>query len=108
MRRAIRDKATGVELAAAEEPQVFEFEGNLYFDPDTVNSEALVVTTETYTCPYKGTCFWVDVKDGARGLYLEPVAAPSDTVRRPTAKPDSTPQPKPADTPVPKPAPERP
>ncbi len=50
----------------------------------------------------------VDVKDGARGLYLEPVAAPSDTVRRPTAKPDSTPQPKPADTPVPKPAPERP
>ncbi|HQR37971.1 MAG TPA: DUF427 domain-containing protein [Blastocatellia bacterium] len=68
MRRAIRDKATGVELAAAEEPQVFEFEGNLYFDPDTVNSEALVVTTETYTCPYKGTCFWVDVKDGARGV----------------------------------------
>ena len=48
----------------------------------------------------------VDVKDGARGLYLEPVAAPAptDTVRGPTAKPD----PKPAAKPVPKPAPERP
>jgi uncharacterized protein (DUF427 family) len=65
MKRAIRDTATGAVLAEAEEPKVFEFEGNLYFDPDTVASELLVVTDATYTCSYKGTCNWVDIRGGA-------------------------------------------
>lgn len=65
MRRAIKDKATGVVLASADEPAVLEFEGNLYFDPNAVDGNALVVTEATYTCPYKGTCNWVDVRGGA-------------------------------------------
>ena len=66
MTRTIREKASGTTLAAADDGAVLEFEGNLYFGPDDVNQGALVVTEATYTCPYKGTCNWVDVLDGPR------------------------------------------
>lgn len=39
-----------------------EFEGNWYFKPQVVKMDYLIVTDRTYTCPYKGTCFWIDVK----------------------------------------------
>ena len=75
--RRITEKATGEVLASAEEGDVLEFEGNLYFDPEAVAADRLTVTEETYTCPYKGTCNWVDVRDGARHVawvYPDPKA----------------------------------
>ena len=56
--------------------EVIGYEGNLYFQPEAVNQAALRVTDRTYTCPYKGTCNWVDYQgaDGGcragRGLGL--------------------------------------
>lgn len=38
------------------------FEGNWYFDPKVVDMSHLVVTNRTYTCPYKGVCFWIDLE----------------------------------------------
>jgi uncharacterized protein (DUF427 family) len=38
------------------------FEGNWYFDPKVVDMSHLVVTERTYTCPYKGVCFWIDLE----------------------------------------------
>jgi uncharacterized protein (DUF427 family) len=37
------------------------FEGNWYFAPDHIDMTHLKVTERTYTCPYKGVCFWVDL-----------------------------------------------
>jgi uncharacterized protein (DUF427 family) len=50
-----------------ENEQVRVFEGNLYFAPEAVNSENLKVTDRTYTCPYKGVCYWIDL-EGPGGL----------------------------------------
>jgi len=79
----IREKSSGTVLAEAESgaPELLTFEGNLYFDPTAVRSEVLKVTERTYTCPYKGTCHWVDyvaadgsaVKDVA-WVYAQPKA----------------------------------
>jgi uncharacterized protein (DUF427 family) len=61
MRVVISEKASGTCLAQGEEGKdVLPYEGNLYFDPSAVNRPALRVTERTYTCPYKGTCHWVD------------------------------------------------
>jgi uncharacterized protein (DUF427 family) len=58
---AIRERESGAVLAEGEPGAgVIEYEGNLYFDPAAVDAEALRVTGRTYTCPYKGTCNWVD------------------------------------------------
>jgi uncharacterized protein (DUF427 family) len=57
----IREARTGIELArGGEGVEVVGYEGNLYFTPTTVNQQVLLVTERTYTCPYKGTCNWVD------------------------------------------------
>jgi len=37
------------------------FEGNWYFAPDHVDMQYLKVTERTYTCPYKGVCYWIDL-----------------------------------------------
>lgn len=59
----IKDAKTGAILASAKKAEgVFLFEGTWYFDEDKVNITHLVVTEETYTCPYKGTCYWIDLK----------------------------------------------
>jgi uncharacterized protein (DUF427 family) len=59
----VKDKHDGTLLAQAEMPQgVFELEGNLYFAPEHVKMERLVVTERTYTCPYKGICYWLDLE----------------------------------------------
>ena len=63
----IREARSGTILAQGEMGnQVVPYEGNLYFQPETVNQEVLRITERTYTCPYKGTCNWVDcqVADG--------------------------------------------
>lgn len=38
------------------------FESNWYFDPAQVDMTHLQVTDRTYTCPYKGTCYWIDLE----------------------------------------------
>ncbi len=57
----INATTTGTRLASADPGLgVDKHEGNWYFDPTTVSLDALNVTDRTYTCPYKGTCNWVD------------------------------------------------
>ena len=60
----IKARKTGEVLASGDEPQqVKRFEGNLYFDPTTVNHAILKVTERIYVCPYKGSCYWVDLEN---------------------------------------------
>lgn len=48
---------------------VVELEGCYYFKPADVDQTRLVTTARTYTCPYKGTCLWVDLStEGQRRL----------------------------------------
>jgi uncharacterized protein (DUF427 family) len=76
----IREASTGATLATGEPgTDVVTYEGNLYFRPEAVETGSLVVTDRTYTCPYKGTCHWVDFQgpDGAKArdvawVYAEP------------------------------------
>ena len=57
----VREKESGATLAEAEEgPSLAKYEGHWYFDPAAVRADVLRVTDRTYTCPYKGTCNWVD------------------------------------------------
>jgi uncharacterized protein (DUF427 family) len=37
-------------------------EGNWYFAPEQVNMKHLRLTDRTYTCPYKGVCYWFDLE----------------------------------------------
>jgi uncharacterized protein (DUF427 family) len=70
----IREKGSGTVLARADEGTgVVSYEGNWYFDPSTVEPGALTVTPRTYTCPYKGTCNWVDYA-GPDGRTVRDVA----------------------------------
>ncbi|OYT72928.1 MAG: hypothetical protein CFK52_03800, partial [Chloracidobacterium sp. CP2_5A] len=81
MKITIRDRATNAVLATAADPsQVLSFEGHWYFAPEAVSQSALKVTSDTYTCSYKGTCNWVSFDDGSRltpqvaWVYLSPKA----------------------------------
>jgi uncharacterized protein (DUF427 family) len=57
----IREQESGAPLAQAEVgPGLATYEGNWYFDPTAVQADVLRITDRTYTCPYKGTCNWVD------------------------------------------------
>jgi len=38
------------------------FEGAWYFDPEAVDMTCLEISQRTYTCPYKGVCYWIDLK----------------------------------------------
>lgn len=58
----IKEKQGGRVLATAPEGAgVRLFEGAWYFDPEAVDMTHLVVTDRTYVCPYKGTCYWIDL-----------------------------------------------
>lgn len=70
----VHEAGSGVVLARGEMGnEVVGYEGNLYFDPGAVNQTALKITERTYTCPYKGTCNWVDYH-GADGTVVRDVA----------------------------------
>jgi uncharacterized protein (DUF427 family) len=70
----IKEKSTSTPLASAEPGVgVEKYEGNWYFDPSAVHSESLKTTERTYTCPYKGTCNWVDFV-GPDGSTVKDVA----------------------------------
>lgn len=56
----------------AESDETIEIENNQYFPPDSVKKEFLKKSGNTYTCPWKGLCYYYDVtvdgktaKDGA-------------------------------------------
>jgi uncharacterized protein (DUF427 family) len=69
MALTIKERTTGNVIASgAENETVRVFEGNWYFKPEAVNMENLRVTERTYTCPYKGICYWIDIEtpDGQR------------------------------------------
>jgi uncharacterized protein (DUF427 family) len=58
----IKARTTGAVIATGKaEETVIPFEGNWYFAPENVNMQHLKVTQRTYTCPYKGVCFWIDL-----------------------------------------------
>lgn len=58
----IKETKMGAVLAAAEESEgVLLFEGAWYFDQDEVDMTYLVVTEDVYVCPYKGTCYWINL-----------------------------------------------
>lgn len=58
----IKEKLNGTVIASGVEDQtVTIFEGHWYFSPEVVNMTHLRVTERTYTCPYKGVCYWVDL-----------------------------------------------
>ena len=70
----IRESKSGTVLAEGQEgAEVVSYEGNLYFAPEAVNNGVLQVTERTYTCPYKGTCNWVDYV-GTDGATVRDVA----------------------------------
>ena len=59
---SILEQSTGATLASGDlGSSVISYEGNLYFSPESVDRKALRTTGRTYTCPYKGTCNWVDL-----------------------------------------------
>lgn len=63
MSLTVKARTTGEVIASGNEQQyVIPFEGNWYFAPEVVNMEHLKVTERTYTCPYKGVCFWIDLE----------------------------------------------
>ncbi len=58
----IKERSSDLQLAKGEpEADVVKYEGNWYFLPSAVDQNVLKLTDRTYTCPYKGTCHWVDV-----------------------------------------------
>lgn len=46
----------------ASDSDVVLLEGNWYFSPEAVDMTYLKLTNRTYTCPYKGVCFWLDLQ----------------------------------------------
>ncbi len=59
----IKERLTNDIIASAEDHSTMRvFEGNWYFAPEAVNMQHLKVTERTYTCPYKGVCYWLDLQ----------------------------------------------
>ena len=69
----ILERASGEVVAEGIENETVQVcEGNWYFDPRAVNMEYLRVTERTYHCPYKGTCYWIDLQSPT--IYAQNVA----------------------------------
>ena len=65
----VKARSNGEIIAAAQDHQSMRvFEGNWYFKPEAVNMQNLKITDRTYTCPYKGVCYWIDLEmpDGTK------------------------------------------
>jgi uncharacterized protein (DUF427 family) len=74
MNLIVKERSSGDVIASGiEHVTVQVFEGNWYFHRDVVNMEYLRVTERTYTCPYKGLCYWVDVEN-LNGVRTQNVA----------------------------------
>ena len=76
----VKERTNGEIIAAAKDNHTVRvFEGNWYFKPEAVNMQHLKVTDRTYTCPYKGVCYWIDLEtsDGVKAqnvawVYRDP------------------------------------
>ncbi|MBK8020526.1 MAG: DUF427 domain-containing protein [Chloroflexi bacterium] len=75
----IKSRATGNVIAQGILGQdVHEVESSWYFPPELVDMTHMMVTERTYTCPYKGVCYWVDMETSAiraqnvAWIYYEP------------------------------------
>ena len=69
----VKERASGRVIASAQpDKNVFKFEGNWYFSPEAVDLSHLKITDRTYTCPYKGICFWIDLEtpDGTKAQNI--------------------------------------
>ncbi len=63
MTYVIKDRSSGEILASGIPGEdVIVMEGNWYFAPEVVKQDYLRVTDRSYTCPYKGVCYWIDLK----------------------------------------------
>lgn len=65
----VKERPSNTSIAIGNENETVRvFEGNWYFAPEAVSMDHLRVTERTYTCPYKGVCFWIDLEaeDGTR------------------------------------------
>jgi len=69
MTLTVKERFTGEIIASGTEHEsVRVFEGNWYFQPEAVNMDHLRVTERTYTCPYKGICYWIDLETPDGGM----------------------------------------
>ena len=67
----VRDVTRDEIVAQGELDQtVILLEGSYYFAPDDVKLDHLIVTSRTYTCPYKGVCQWIDL-DSEDGIIKD-------------------------------------
>lgn len=58
----IKESATGIVLAEGVlDETVRQIESGWYFPPESVDMTYLQITQRTYTCPYKGVCYWIDL-----------------------------------------------
>jgi uncharacterized protein (DUF427 family) len=65
--------ATGLMLARARTvDDVREIQGDLYFHPDCVNRDVLVVSDRLHTCPRRGRRHWVDAR--VNGVWINDVS----------------------------------
>lgn len=63
MNMIVKERKSGDVIASGSENEKARvFEGNWYFAPDAVDMTYLRVSDRTYTCPYKGVCFWIDTE----------------------------------------------
>jgi uncharacterized protein (DUF427 family) len=62
MKLTIKEKNSDLVIASGDDKTAQVFEGNWYFKPEAVDMTHLRVTDRTYTCPYKGVCYWVDLE----------------------------------------------
>lgn len=69
----VKDRQTNEVIATAQDNHTVRvFEGNWYYKPEAVNMQHLKVTERTYTCPYKGVCYWIDLEssDGTKSQNI--------------------------------------
>jgi uncharacterized protein (DUF427 family) len=60
--------------------QVIDLENSWYFAPQYVDMTKLRISERTYTCPYKGVCFWIDLEND--GVYAQNVGWVYHTPKR--------------------------
>jgi uncharacterized protein (DUF427 family) len=59
----IRNANSNEQIASGVESEVVQlFEGAWYFDRGVVDFTHLIITKRTYVCPYKGSCYWIDLE----------------------------------------------
>lgn len=70
MELIIKERSNGSIVASGEENRnVRVFEGHWYYAPEAVQMGHLKVTERTYTCPYKGVCYWIDLETPAGDTF---------------------------------------